>query len=287
VIGAAGLAVLGLTGVSAAAEPAGSSQVTAPPASELFVQSAGRGILRRLPGHKHTYRLAFKGLTPRVTVFTDRPTRKAGTETTAQFVKRWRSRGFVKAPPNAALALSHASHHNDVKVFEISHPRLNRRTGTLSFVARDLGDKSTTALSGFAKRADRDIPKRFHQATLFVDASSTTAPYEIVTWNYVYSGPSQLLFGSVSLPGRTVISTVFTAGVPGSYLRSSVGLGNAFEVGCIPDPGIPCRFSVQTLLTPADSPLTGSASLPANSTMTAAVGGKAAVPVPNGAFSLK
>ena len=169
----AGLAVFGLTGFTAERAPVAGGAQAAPTGADLFVQSAGRGILRRLPGHKRTYRLAFKSLASRVTVFTDRPERKAGSETTAQFVKRWRSRGFDKSPPNAALALSHASRRNDVKVFEISRPRLNRRTGTLSFVARDLGGTSSTALSGFAKRADRNFPKRFRGASLFIDSAST------------------------------------------------------------------------------------------------------------------
>ena len=173
-LAAAGLTAFSLTGFTADREPgARGAQATPVAGAELFVQSAGRGILRRLPGHKRTYRLALKGLGSPVTVFTDRPARRAGSETTAQFVKRWRSRGFVKSPPNAALALSHASRRNDVKVFEISRPRLNRHTATLSFRAVDLGGKSSTALSGFASRADRRFPRRFRSASLFIDSSST------------------------------------------------------------------------------------------------------------------
>ena len=253
--------------------------------AELFVQTADRGILRRLRGHKHTYRLAFKGLGGRVTVFTDRPARRAGTETTAQFVKRWRSRGFVKTPPNAALVLAHGNHRRDVKVFELSRPRYSRRTGVLSFRARDLGDKSTTALSGFARRADRDVPARFRRASLFVDASASPAPFQSIRFGYRYSGTVSDT-AVVSFDSQALEITEFSSTNVGSSV-SSVGPGNQFEWGCMPtqSPGI-CTMSARVLLAPLQAAVTGTASVPAGGTLTATIGTKNFT-IPSGPFSLK
>lgn len=146
---------------------------TAPPAASfLFVRTADSGSLTPIRGRARTYRLALAQLGSPVTVFSDRPQRIATTESTRDFVRRWRSRGSDAVPPNAALELAHGRGRDDVKVFEISDPQL--RNGGLTFVARDLGRRSTSALAGFRERADAGIPRRFTRASLFVDSSGSS-----------------------------------------------------------------------------------------------------------------
>ena len=283
-LGLMGLVVAGIAYGQSGNDGARASAVTG---NELFVRTADGGTLRRLSGRRHTFRLTLRGLAGRVTVFTDRPQRKAGTESTTQFVKRWRSRGFVSSPPNAALVLSRAGRRQDVKVFELSRPRLSRHNGTLSFTARDLGDRSTTALSGFAKRADRAIPRRFTRATLFVDASAPTLSLQSVRFRYVYSGPADNPAADVTFSNQTVIQTVFASQTPGGDPRTTVGPGSRFSAACFGSPSTPCSITTTVVLDPAQSPVVGNASIPAGGAITATVGGGPTVPVPSGAFALK
>src|SRR5688572_20692721 len=92
---AAGLAAggCGNSGDGPAAQVDADLAATSP--GQLFAANASGGTLRRGRGRAH--RLTLSGLRA-VTIFTDRPARKAGVESARQFVRRWRGRGFSADP---------------------------------------------------------------------------------------------------------------------------------------------------------------------------------------------
>jgi hypothetical protein len=247
------LAMLGtlVGGLAHAGDATDGARASAVGGSDLFVRTADGGTLRPIPGRKSTYRLALKGLGGPVTVFTDRPQRKAGSESTAQFVRRWRSRGFSAAPPNAALVLAHGKRRQDVKVFELSRPRL--RKGILTFTARDLGRSSTKALAGFGKRADKVLPRRFTRASLFIDPSDNTP--QVMEFKYTYVGNSSddasLGFEGQSLDVTNVDSTGGTASV-----RANRSLPAFVVLTCHKFSAAPCTVTIDVVVTPARSPVT-------------------------------
>lgn len=239
-------------------------------ASDLFVRTAGGGTLQRIPGRKRTYRLTLKSLGGPVTVFTDRPQRKTGAESTTQFVRRWRSRGFSASPPNAALVLAHGRRRQDVKVFELSRPRLRR--GALSFTARDLGRKSTNALAGFGKRADKTVPRRFGRASLFIDPSGSDSEQQ-VEFRFTYTG-SGADDTTVGLDDQKLNAT--DVGSMDGNVRFHTDRNAGFIVGCERRTDGPCSVTVTLTVSPSRTPVTGGAHVGSSSTLTARV-------LPNGA----
>jgi hypothetical protein len=164
---AAGAAALALTFVAGGAVAASAA---APP-SLLFVQNASGGRIAHLHGDR--FRLTLDGVTD-VDVFTDRPSRRASSESARSFVSRWRGRGFAADAPNAALEIAGAPRGHDVAVVTLSHPRYDGRRQTLSYDAVPLRGRVPSALSAFAKRRDPVRQLRFGRASLFVDDGSST-----------------------------------------------------------------------------------------------------------------
>lgn len=155
-----GLAVLAST---AAAAPARSGPAKGP---LLFVQETAGGSIERL-GHG-AYRLRLTGVSPRVTTFTDRPRRRAGSQGLPSFVGTWGANGFAADPPNAALVLDHAPASHDIALLTLSHPHYDRARRTLTYRATPLhGDDG--ALASFARRADPVRAGELGGASLFVD----------------------------------------------------------------------------------------------------------------------
>jgi hypothetical protein len=143
----------------------------------LFVQTARRGTLRRVPGRRGVFRLALARAHRQVTVFSGRPQRRAGAESLSAFVRRWRARGFASDPPNAALVVAGAPASRDVVIVELSRPRPGPRS--VSYVARVVRGASTPGLARFAARADDRVAARFGQSSLFID-SAAADPYPTV-----------------------------------------------------------------------------------------------------------
>ena len=151
--------------------------------------------------------------------FTDRPARGAGTEPPGRFVRRWRQRGFVDDPPNAALEVVGAPRGRDVMVLELSAPRRVGADG-IGFRARRISGPSTPALARFARRADHRVARTFGGASLFVDPSSPN----IVDVEFEVQGlPANgvLNIGFSGGPPPVVVGTTQIAAQQGSPERSS------------------------------------------------------------------
>jgi hypothetical protein len=156
----AGLAVCSAS--AGAASPSGDP----PKAALLYVQQTAGGKIERIgPG---AFRLQLTGISRRVSTFTDRPRRRAGSQGIESFVHQWGANGFAADPPNAALVLDHAPASRDVALLTLSNPRYNRARQTLTYRATPLhgGDP---ALASFARRADPISAGELGGASLFVD----------------------------------------------------------------------------------------------------------------------
>jgi hypothetical protein len=155
-----GLGVFATT--AAAAAPTGGH----PKGPLLYVQqTSGGSIVRVGPG---AYRLRLTGVSPRVTTFTDRPRRRAGSQGIEGFVHKWGANGFGADPPNAALVSDHAPASRDVALLTLSHPRYDRATQTLTYRVAPLRGRDP-ALASFAGRADPLSAGELGSASLFVD----------------------------------------------------------------------------------------------------------------------
>lgn len=154
---------LAVCSASAAAAPASGDQ---PKGSLLYVQQTSGGSIERL-GHG-VFRLRLTGVSPRVSTFTDRPRRRAGSQSIEGFVHKWGANGFAADPPNAALVLDHAPATRDVALLTLSHPHYNRARQTLTYRATPLRGRDS-ALASFARRADPVSAGELGGASLFVD----------------------------------------------------------------------------------------------------------------------
>jgi hypothetical protein len=169
-----GMAVFTTT---AAAAPGGGSH---PKGSLLYVQETAGGSIERLGDG--AYRLRLTGVSPRVTTFTDRPQRRAGSQGLEGFVGSWGANGFAADAPNAALVLDHAPASRDVALLTLSHPHYDRARQTLTYRATPLHGRET-ALTSFARRADPIRAGELGGASLFVDDGGSEAANIVFTFS--------------------------------------------------------------------------------------------------------
>jgi hypothetical protein len=153
------------------APDAGGAKKKGSAAPSLYVLNAGAGELDRTSGGgKREFELVLSDPDD-VTVFTDRPARRAGQQKLRSFVRQWNGLGFRQDPPNAALVIADAPDANDVLVVELSNPQLRAGGETVAFRAEVLKGSATGALSKFRKRADPRVADEFGRVSLFVDPS--------------------------------------------------------------------------------------------------------------------
>jgi hypothetical protein len=138
--------------------------------ASLYALTAARGQLDQLK-NKGVSRLTLSDPHGDVTSFTDRPARRAGHQKLASFIRSWNRLGFREDPPNAALVIADAPSSRDVLVVELSHPRLARGGGAVSFRAEVIKGSATDALSRFREQADRRVADQFGEVSLFIDPS--------------------------------------------------------------------------------------------------------------------
>jgi hypothetical protein len=230
-----GLAALAST---AAAAPVKSGHAKG---SLLYVQETAGGSIERLGAG--AYRLRLTGVSPRVTTFTDRPRRRAGSQGLEGFVGSWKANGFAADPPNAALVLDHAPASHDVALLTLSHPRYDRARQTLTYRAKPLRGRDT-ALASFARRADPLKAGDLGAASLFVDdggGALTTVTFNIygeataTTVQFLLSGGgaawSLSSVSALSINGTFPITSLYATrnalslGVPpGSSLASTISI---------------------------------------------------------------
>ena len=110
------------------------------------------------------------------TRFTDRPVSQAYVVANADFVRRFK-RYFATANPNAVLSFSKAGQRIPTQiVLRISHPRWRPKTSTLTFRAvrivkreDDLPDTTVHVKPPVIRN-----PRRFEQASLFIDSAAAS-----------------------------------------------------------------------------------------------------------------
>jgi hypothetical protein len=158
---------------AAPAKPSGAGSL-------LYVQQMRGGSLRHVKGGG--LELELTGVSPRVSTFTDRPERRAGTQRLRTFIGGWANSGFAADPPNAALVLDRAPSSRDVAMLTLSDPRYDRRNQTLTYRVDPLHAKDST-LASFTKRADPIHPGTFGSASLFVDNGASYGDTTYITFD--------------------------------------------------------------------------------------------------------
>ncbi len=239
---------------------------------QLFVASASDGTLEPQDA-EHQFTLTLGQAHDSVSVFTDRPERKAGTESLADFAAAWDKRGFTKTPPNAAVVWGKDS---SSRIFELSEPAYDEAADTIAFTAHDLGDEPSTALSAFKGSPDDELPTDLGEVAVFIDNAE---------------GGSGGLFFVVAPPGgeatitlqdQTLYSSTFNV-IQGSGAGKQVS-PSELEVVCSGDKK--CYLTASFTLTPGTWPVTGTLETTSGVTVArSVVGGGSTVKVPAGDFS--
>jgi hypothetical protein len=244
------------------------------PGGELFAQTGLGGTLTPIKGENDVYDLTLTGASPDVTQFTDRPVRKASSESLAAFVGSWQDRGFAQNPPNAALVIDQQSENADTSVFTLADPKYNEAAGELTYRATHV-EGGTAALP----HPDQHVlpPPKFGQAHLFVDPGSTPITDVLVVidgapadHNTVITLDSQ--FEVFVGPGEQSTEWQTLARSNGAVGGQAIRFEGNGEVG----------FQV----TGAEPPITGSAQIASGSGVTMQVNGGTPQPVRNGRFSV-
>jgi hypothetical protein len=163
----------------------------------LFAMSAETGTLDPRPSSPGQYALSLQRLNGRVTVFSDRPERRAGTESAARFVAQWEARGFKADPPNAALELIASDDSHVSQVFELAEPAFDPTSDRLTFTARKVGSSESGALVGFGSD-DADLPNNFGESSLFVDSAFDGTSCSLYVSDFIPTADGSLSVPSVS-----------------------------------------------------------------------------------------
>lgn len=164
---AAALFLVVTSTLAPAALAQGPSEPTEQEIGMLFTHTAERGTLTPVEG-KPRFTLKLHDVAPQAVWFSDRPARDSGQIPIRGFVRQWAGFGFDVDPPNAALTLLDAANGQDTVVLKLGAPRYLAETNTLRYSARTL-DEATGNLSHLESQRDRRVPRRFGDASLFID----------------------------------------------------------------------------------------------------------------------
>jgi len=203
--------LLGLAAVAALAFAATPASAAPEVAQDLYVLNAGAGELDRAGKGKRVFRLLLTDPAGDVTVFSDRPVRRAGHRKLRSFIRDWKRLGFKSDPPNAALVIADAPNSRDVLVVTLSKPRL--RAGGVAFRAKVVKGSATDALKRFRKRVDERVADRFGQVSLFIDPGSQAVDLSFVLTNFP-AGPPFVVNFTNALLAHGAFPTEVGAGGP-------------------------------------------------------------------------
>jgi hypothetical protein len=224
VILATALAGCGSASPTRARQP--SPAATTQAVSVLFSQSATGGTLE--PAGKNRRVLTLTGVGHLTIWFQDRPGRDAGQQSTSAFVRSWAQLGFAADSPNAALTLLDGADDADTLIVDlVGRPRYNAKRDTISYTVRVL-DSAPSGLRTF--HPDRAIPRRFDDASLFIDGGNAPQPTYYGN-TFAYDTAVRLPDGS-SKPietlnlGDTVMSVGADGGPTPARVTFSVGMDN-------------------------------------------------------------
>lgn len=129
--------------------------------ANLFVMTAPSAQLKPIANTRHQYELTLKGMQPQVTYFTDKPERKTGKTTMAEFLNIWQANALNNRnnQPNVSLVTyARLNQAPLVYVFEIHNPHYDVHTGNMQFTALAIGDHKPTIQN-----------HQLNQASLFID----------------------------------------------------------------------------------------------------------------------
>jgi len=239
---------------------------------QLFVASAAEGTLQPQDA-EHEFELTLGKAHDSVSVFTDRPERKAGTESIADFASAWDKRGFTETPPNAAVVWGKDSAS---RVFELSEPAYDSAADTLTFTAHDLGDEPSTALSAFKGSSDDELPTDLGEVAVFIDNAEGGSG----GFFFVVAPPGGE--ATITLEDQTLYSSTFNV-IQGRGTGKQVS-PTELEVVCSGNQK--CYLTAEFTLTPGTWPVTGSLETTSGVTVArSVVGGGSTVKVPAGDFS--
>lgn len=140
----------------------------------LFSLSAERGTLTPT-AKKGQFVLTLTRLDRRGVWFTDRPARQSGAVTPGGLFSSWKALGFTKDPPNAVVNVLDGRERADTVALELGAPRYDARTRGVRFTATALGSLSA-GLAHHGPKLDRTLPRRFGQASLFIDDGQWDGP---------------------------------------------------------------------------------------------------------------
>lgn len=149
------------------------TEEAAPAAAEggglLMVHEAGRARLVARGGDGE-YRLTLRDPSPFVTVFSDRPERRAYRVDAERFVDSWAAYGFEEDPPNAALEAADAPPGQDLMIVELSDPELTD-SGRITYTARQ-GTEQSSHKASFQREADDLAEATIERPMLFIDSGT-------------------------------------------------------------------------------------------------------------------
>ncbi|MFZ0140754.1 MAG: hypothetical protein WAL70_06685 [Aeromicrobium sp.] len=135
----------------------------------LMVHEARRARLVARGGDGE-YRLTLRSPSPFVTVFSDRPERRAYRVDADRFVESWAAYGFEDDPPNAALEAADAPPGQDLMIVELSDPALDD-SGRITYTARQ-GSEQSSHKAAFQREADDLTDATIERPMLFIDSGS-------------------------------------------------------------------------------------------------------------------
>jgi hypothetical protein len=269
-------------GASAPAQP---RPFQAPAAGDLFVLTAASGTLERAAGPSPAFELVLRRPARDVTMFTDRPARRAGEQPLGSFVRRWGRLGFADVPPNAALVLADAPSNRDVLIVELSRPRIGADGGRLAFRAEVLTGNPRGLLREFAKRADRRVPDRFGRVSLFVDPSGQSVGLSFTLSNVPSADAASMFFdnGQVDTSTDSRYSLNATTDAPASFVVGA----NSFVLGGNANSPVNARVQIGLNVLATAKSVSGTAVIPAGTTATVTVAStNKTFPVTNGRLSI-
>jgi len=171
--GGAGLAAgaLAVGGISQAAaqeaSPVASEETVFP--SYLYLQSFQSGSLAKQDGEDGKYTLTLEHGLGQTVYFSDRPERKVGAASTAEFIKGF---SFTPTnPPNAALVIEPAPGDTDIAVIELTNPSYDEATHTATYDVQLLKNYEQAIGLSFAEEPTdlAQLHATFGAAHLFID----------------------------------------------------------------------------------------------------------------------
>ena len=156
------LCILALAGISL-----GADKTVNKTATYIFLQQGSNGSF--VNDSAGNYTLTMTDVVPYTVYFADRPSRDTGFVPMDKFLN-----GFdfgVHNPPNAAIILPDENETSDMVVVELTNPKYNNTTRTLTYNVKQLKNYSFKSgwLQDHASEVDPAIPERFGNVTLVID----------------------------------------------------------------------------------------------------------------------